>query len=215
MLSWFYHNETGNAGMIGRIRGILLHKQPPLLLLDVQGIAYEIEAPMSTFYHLPETGQEVCLHTHLVVREDAHLLYGFAAESERYLFRTLLKVNGVGAKMALSILSGMEASEFAVCVQEGDTLRLTHLPGVGKKTAERLVVEMRDRLADWSDAGATVPPAGRGASLPAADPVADAVSALIALGYKPQDASRSVRALDSEGLDSEEIIRQALKAMLR
>ena len=201
--------------MIGRIRGILLVKQPPMLLLDVQGVGYEIEAPMSTFYHLPETGQEVCLHTHLVVREDAHLLYGFAAESERHLFRTLLKVNGVGAKMALAILSGMEANEFAVCIQEGDTVRLTRLPGVGKKTAERLVVEMRDRLADWSDSGKTVVPGSAAGQVPAPDPVADAVSALIALGYKPQDASRSVRALDSEGLNSEEIIRQALKAMVR
>ncbi len=201
--------------MIGRIRGILLEKQPPLLLLDVQGVGYEIEAPMSTFYHLPETGQEVCLHTHLVVREDAHLLYGFAAKSERRLFRSLLKVNGVGAKMALAILSGMEANDFAVCVQEGDTLRLTHLPGVGKKTAERLVVEMRDRLEDWSDTGSAVVRGGRGTGAVAPDPVADAVSALIALGYKAQDASRSVRALDSEGLGSEEIIRQALKAMIR
>jgi len=201
--------------MIGRIRGILLEKQPPLLLLDVQGVGYEIEAPMSTFYHLPETGEEVCLHTHLVVREDAQLLYGFATGSERRLFRTLLKVNGVGAKMALAILSGMEANEFAACVQEGDTVRLTHLPGVGKKTAERLVVEMRDRLADWSDTGSPVMAGSVAGRASAPDPVADAVSALIALGYKPQDASRSVRALDSAGLNSEEIIRQALKAMVR
>jgi len=199
--------------MIGRIRGILLEKQPPLLLLDVQGIGYEIEAPMSTFYLLPGIGQEVCLHTHLLVRADAHLLYGFAAESERHLFRTLLKVNGVGAKMALAILSGMEANEFAVCIQGGDTARLTHLPGVGKKTAERLIVEMRDRLADWSGVGALA--GGTGGGAPVHDPVADAVSALIALGYKPQDASRSVRALDSDGLNSEEIIRQALKAMVQ
>ncbi|RME34696.1 MAG: Holliday junction branch migration protein RuvA [Gammaproteobacteria bacterium] len=198
--------------MIGRLRGVLLEKRPPWLLLECAGVGYEVEAPMSTFYHLPGTGEEVVLHTHLQVRDDAHLLYGFASEAERGLFRDLLKVSGVGAKMALAVLSGMTADEFALCIQEGDVARLTSLPGIGKKTAERLIVEMRDRLGEVPGAGATL--AG-GADGPAPDPVADAVSALIALGYKPQEASRQVRALDTDGLDSETIIRLALKAMVR
>ena len=135
--------------MIGRIRGIILEKHPPLLLLDVHGIGYEIEAPMTTFYKLPEVGAEVNIFTHLVIREDAHLLFGFASEDERRMFRTLIKVNGVGARMALTILSGIESADFAACIQRGDSDRLVKLPGVGKKTAERLIVEMRDRIRDW------------------------------------------------------------------
>ena len=139
--------------MIGRIKGVLLSKKPPVLLVDVHGVGYEIDAPMSTFYQLGETGSDVVLHTHLVVREDAHQLFGFATETERRLFRALIKVTGVGAKMALTILSGSSADEFARYVQDNDTASLTRLPGVGKKTAERLIVEMRDRLTDWVHGG--------------------------------------------------------------
>ncbi|MFO8025822.1 Holliday junction branch migration protein RuvA [Thiohalophilus sp.] len=200
--------------MIGRIQGILVSKQPPQLLVDVHGVGYEIEAPMSTFYQLPEVNQPVTLQTHLVVREDAQQLYGFASEQERRLFRSLIRVNGVGAKLALAILSGMSAGEFARCVHDNDSRSLVQLPGVGKKTAERLIMEMRDRLADWEDEElAATPPAG-GMAPAAGSQEADreAVSALIALGYKPQEASRMVQSVDSEGRNSEDIIRAALKA---
>jgi Holliday junction DNA helicase RuvA len=201
--------------MIGRLRGTLALKQPPLLLLDVGGVGYEVEAPMSTFYQLPALGEQVVLHTHLVVREDAHLLFGFASESERRLFRALIKVNGVGAKLALTILSGISAGEFARCVQENDTAALVRLPGVGKKTAERLIVEMRDRLADWEGAAVLPGTAPAQAAAPASDHTRDAVSALISLGYKPPEASRLVSKVESEGLSSEEIIRAALKLQLK
>ncbi|MBN4079417.1 Holliday junction branch migration protein RuvA [Beggiatoa alba] len=197
--------------MIGRLRGILLEKQPPQLLLDVAGVGYEVSAPMATFYELPETGNEITLHTHLAVREDAHVLYGFLQEQDRLLFRTLIKVSGVGPKLALAILSGMSADEFVGLIQLGDSAALTQLPGVGKKTAERLVVEMKDRLKDWQ--GVTQNPAtatARAASVN--DVVKDAVSALVALGYKPQEASRMVSQVESEGLASEDIIRVALRA---
>jgi len=197
--------------MIGRLRGTLLAKQPPTLLLDVGGVGYEIEAPMTTFYELPELGSELILHTHLVVREDAHLLYGFARESERAMFRALIKISGVGPKLALAILSGMSADEFAATIHCGDTASLTRLPGVGKKTAERLVVEMKDRLKDWQG-HAVAPMPGKPAQAPAPDAVKDAISALISLGYKPQEASRMVSQIESEGLASEEIIRLALRA---
>jgi Holliday junction DNA helicase RuvA len=197
--------------MIGRLRGILAEKKPPFLLLDVNGVGYELEAPMGTIFQLPEVGAEVTLHTHLAVRDDAHLLFAFATEAERTLFRTLIKVNGVGAKLALTILSGISADEFARCVQESDTASLVRLPGVGKKTAERLIVEMRDRLDDWQPA--PVLPAGEEtpAAAPAADAVKDAISALVSLGYKPPEASRLISKLDTEGLESEAIIRAALK----
>lgn len=202
--------------MIGRIRGVLLEKRPPWLVLDVQGVGYEIEAPMTTFYKLPELHQEVSLHTHLIVREDAHLLFGFATETERRLFRDLLKVNGIGARIALAILSGMEAEQFAACVQEGDIARLTRLPGVGRKTAERLIVEMRDRLTDWQQGVEVLAGAGGAARAAAvADPIGDAVSALIALGYKPNEASRYVHAVAAEGMSSEAIIREALRSLAR
>lgn len=200
--------------MIGRLRGILAEKQPPLLLIDINGVGYEVEAPMSTFYQLPEAGATVTLHTHLVVREDAHLLFGFASEGERRLFRTLIKVNGVGAKLALTILSGIAADEFARCVQENDTAALVRLPGVGKKTAERLIVEMRDRLADWEGAvtlAGAAPVESRGGS----DELRDAISALVSLGYKPPEASRLVSKVESAGLSSEEIIRAALKQAVK
>jgi Holliday junction DNA helicase RuvA len=196
--------------MIGRLRGRILGKHPPFLLLDVNGVGYEIEAPMSTFYVLPAGDAEVTLHTHLSVREDAHVLYGFAREADRTLFRALLKISGVGGKMALGVLSGMTAEEFGQAVQAGDLAALTRLPGVGKKTAERLVVEMRDKLDKIgvaSPAVGGVPPA---AGAPAAADQ-DAVSALIALGYKPPEASRMVSKVFEEGMDTEAIIRHALK----
>ncbi len=197
--------------MIGLLRGRILHKQPPMLLLDVQGIGYEIDAPMTTFYNLPAVGDEVTLYTHLVVREDAHILYGFLQLSDRDLFRSLLRVNGVGARLALGILSGMDAGQFVACVQHADTDALVRLPGIGKKTAERLVIELRDRMAP--DSGLEVTPAGRAQAV--ASPVEDAVSALVGLGYKPQEASRMVRAIDVQGLGSEDIIRQALQSRVQ
>ena len=195
--------------MIGRLRGRILSKQPPFLLLDVNGVGYEIEAPMSTFYVLPHGDEAVTLHTHLSVREDAHVLYGFARENDRTLFRALLKVSGVGGKMALGVLSGMTAEEFAQAVRAGDIAGLTRLPGVGKKTAERLVIEMRDKLDKISGGpgDAAVVIAGGGPA--AADQ--DAVSALIALGYRPPEASRMVSKVFQEGMDTEAIIRAALK----
>jgi Holliday junction DNA helicase RuvA len=198
--------------MIGLLRGTILDKQPPHLLLEVQGVGYELEAPMTTFYDLPATGGVVTLYTHLAVREDAHLLYGFAKVSDRDLFRHLLRVNGVGARLALTILSGMDAGAFAGCIQAGDTAMLVRLPGVGRKTAERLIVEMRDRLD--SLAGITLARPGS-AARPPSSPLEDAVTALIGLGYKPQEASRMVRAIDTADLGSEEIIRAALQASVQ
>jgi Holliday junction DNA helicase RuvA len=197
--------------MIGLLRGKILDKQPPQLLLDVNGVGYEVDAPMTTFYDLPDVGAEVMLFTHLAVREDAHTLYGFAKRTDRDLFRNLLKVNGVGARLALTILSGMETRAFITCVQAGDASALVKLPGIGKKTAERLIIELRDRLelpAEAATAAATAP-------APAASPVEDAVSALVGLGYKPQDASRMVRSLETANLSSEEIIRSALQAVVQ
>ena len=195
--------------MIGFLRGKIIKKQPPLLLLDVQGVGYEVEAPMTTFYALPEVDNDVEVFTHLVVRDDAHLLFGFATEDERHLFRTLIKVNGVGAKMALTILSGIEADEFALCVQNNDSARLTKLPGVGKKTSELLIVERRDRLDTLPEVSIKITVNDTTSNND--DPVNEAVSALIALGYKPPEASRYVLAVSSEGMNSEELIRQALK----
>lgn len=198
--------------MIGRLRGTLLWKQAPYLLLDVQSVGYEIEAPMTTFYELPPVGSEITLHTHLSIREDAHLLFGFATERERILFRQLLKVNGIGAKMALAILSGITADAFARCVRDNDIAALTRLPGVGKKTAERLIIEMRDKVLGK---GAVLEKSSAGASLSADIEntlLNDAISALISLGYKPQEASRMVSSIDAAGLMSEEIIRRALQA---
>jgi Holliday junction DNA helicase RuvA len=200
--------------MIGRLRGELVHKQPPFLMIDVNGVGYELEAPMSTFYSLPEQGQPVVLFTHLAIRDDAHVLYGFASVSERTLFRTLLKISGVGAKMALAILSGMSAEEFARCIQNDDTAALMRLPGIGKKTAERLIVEMRDRLDRLESSGGPATLTRPGGPAVAETPVSDAVGALIALGYKPSEASRMVRGVESEGLSSEQIIRAALKSVV-
>ena len=200
--------------MIGRLRGKLLSKQPPQLLIDVQGVGYEVDAPMSTFYQLPEQGQEVVLHTHMVVREDAHLLYGFASLAERSLFRSLIRVSGVGAKLALTILSGVSVDDFIRSVHENDTAALVKLPGIGKKTAERLIVELRDRLGEATH-GAIISPVTATPAHPPQSASGEAVSALIALGYKPQEASRMVRALNTEGLSTEDIIRQSLQAAVK
>ena len=199
--------------MIGFLRGRIVKKQPPGLILDVNGVGYELEASMSTFYRLPESGEEIELLTHLSVREDSHTLYGFGSEAERSLFRALIRVNGVGAKMALAILSGIEAEEFGQCIETGDATRLQRLPGVGKKTAERLIVEMRDRLDGWRSGEQTDQP-GPGPRSRAADPVSEAVSAMISLGYRPQEASRLVHAVAGDDVDSETLIRAALKAAM-
>ncbi|MCW8943311.1 MAG: Holliday junction branch migration protein RuvA [Sedimenticola sp.] len=198
--------------MIGRLRGELVYKQPPYLMVDVNGVGYELEAPMSTFYDLPLQGGQVTLFTHLAIRDDAHVLYGFGNDSERALFRTLLKVSGVGAKMALAILSGMSADEFSLCIQRDDTAALVRLPGIGKKTAERLIVEMRDRLDKIEPASGVSLPKARTLGGGMETPESDAIGALIALGYKPNDASRMVRSVECENLSSEEIIRLALRA---
>jgi Holliday junction DNA helicase RuvA len=199
--------------MIGFLRGILAHKAPPLLLLDVHGVGYEIEAPMTTFYNLPAVGSEVKLHTHLVVREDAHSLFGFSSEADRTLFRSLIKISGVGPKLALTLLSGLTAEQFQRAIHENDTHALVRLPGVGKKTAERLIIEMRDRLPEFGgeaplDTGISFSPAGN-------SPKQEAISALCALGYKPQDAAKMVQNVASDGKRCEDIIRQALQGAAR
>jgi Holliday junction DNA helicase RuvA len=170
---------------------------------------------MTTFYDLPAVGETVSLFTHLAVREDAHILYGFSRAADRTLFRALIRVNGVGARLALTILSGMDAGHFARCVQAGDTASLVRLPGVGKKTAERLVVEMRDRLGDWDLPAGGVAGTAAAPGPNVASPVEEAVSALVALGYKPQEASRMVRAIDNSGISTEDIIRAALQATVK
>lgn len=197
--------------MIGRLRGIIIEKQPPELVLDVQGVGYELSAPMSTFFNLPAVNGEVTLFTHMVVREDAQLLYGFASERERLLFRSLLKVNGVGAKLALTILSGSDVDTFARSVQEGDTASLTRLPGVGKKTAERLIVEMRDRLKEVSSAMGLQDFVTDSIAAPVGGAKNEAVEALMALGYKAAEADKMLRSFDSDGMSTEQIIRQALQ----
>jgi len=197
--------------MIGRLNGTLISKQPPWLLVDVNGVGYEVEAPMSSIYDLPATGQEVVLLIHTVVREDAFLLYGFLREGERSLFRNLLKISGVGAKLALAILSGMSAQEFADAVQRNDVSTLIRLPGIGRKTAERLIIEMRDRLGGME--GASLPGATASAGRSAMD---EAMTALESLGYKPVEAARMARAVpDAAGLEAGEIIRAALKQAVK
>ncbi|HEX6572376.1 MAG TPA: Holliday junction branch migration protein RuvA [Steroidobacteraceae bacterium] len=199
--------------MIGFLRGKLAAKHPPALLLDVNGVGYEVEAPMSTFYGLPGVGAEVGLHTHLVVREDAHVLFGFGTERERSLFRELIKVSGVGPRIALGILSGATVDEFHRCVETQDTAALTRIPGIGRKTAERLIVEMRDRL---KALGSGTPvevkgPIGGGAQA-APNPHAEAFSALVALGYKPPEVTRLLQKVDASVTTTEELIRHALRA---
>jgi len=197
--------------MIGRLSGTLVAKHPPGLMIDVGGVGYELEAPMSTFYELPETGKAVVLFTHHAVKEDSVALYGFHRESERTLFRTLLKVSGIGAKTALAILSGASVDEFARLVQNGDVASLVRIPGIGKKTAERIIVELRDRIE-----GMVVPslPGSYGRAAPV-DPVGEATVALQALGYKPAEVSRLVAKVAETGDTSEAIIRKALRAALK
>jgi holliday junction DNA helicase RuvA len=200
--------------MITQLRGIILEKHPPQLILDVNGIGYEIDAPLSTFYHLPDTGKELTLFTHFIVRDDAHQLYGFFSRDERSLFRTLLKVNGVGPRLALTILSSIDSSEFIRCIINNDTDSLTRIPGIGKKTAERLIIEMRDKVSSLNS-GSTLPGESPNTKAPLRNQISqDAVSALIALGYKPQEASRAISKIDEPGLTSEEIIRRALREMV-
>jgi len=199
--------------MIGFLRGKLVLKAPPMLVIDVQGVGYEVEAPMTTFYNLPALGEDVKLHTHLVVREDAHILFGFSSESDRAMFRTLIKVNGVGPKLALTILSGQSAEEFHRCIHNNDTQALVRLPGVGKKTAERLVVEMRDRLPELGESQAGVTSLGPVAIV--SNPKQEAISALCSLGYKPLDAAKMVQNLSADTLSCEEMIRFALQGAVR
>ncbi|MDP1663494.1 MAG: Holliday junction branch migration protein RuvA [Methylobacter sp.] len=203
--------------MIGFLRGKLAHKSPPFLMLDVNGIGYEVEAPMTTFYNLPAIGAEVVLHTHLVVREDAHILFGFSTEADRSMFRTLIKVNGVGPKLALTILSGQSAEEFHRCIHNNDTQALVRLPGVGKKTAERLVIEMRDRLPDLANSSdsADLSVTGVDKVRPLNNPKQEAISALCSLGYKPLDAGKMVQNISAEGKSCEDIIRLALQGTIR
>jgi len=200
--------------MIGSLRGVLVAKQPPEILVDVGGIGYELQVPMTTLFQLPALGQEVALVTHFAVREDAQVLYGFIEARDRELFRNLVRVSGVGPKLALAILSGMDADSFVRCVQRDDSASLVALPGVGRKTAERLLVEMRDRLKGWLEgaaAPATAPATGR-----PADITADAEGALVALGYKPAEAARLVAAVNDDSVgDSEELIRRALRSTVR
>ena len=201
--------------MIGFLRGKLVFKAPPLLVLDVNGVGYEVEAPMTTFYNLPAIGAEIILHTHLVVREDAHILFGFSTEDDRSMFRTLIKVNGVGPKLALTILSGQSAEEFHRCIHNNDTQALVRLPGVGKKTAERLIIEMRDRLPDLSSDSAGLSATGIDKIVPLNNPKQEAISALCSLGYKPLDASKMVQNISAEGKSCEDIIRLALQGTIR
>lgn len=201
--------------MIGRLRGSLTEKQPPHLVLDVNGVGYEVEVPMTTLYRLPHVGETVTLHTHLVVREDAHLLYGFYEKRERELFRELIRLNGVGPKLALALMSGLEVDELVRCVQAQDTSALTRIPGVGKKTAERLLVELKDRFKAWESLPGTFTLVSNGPNQaePVASAESDAVSALISLGYKPQEASKAVSAIKEKDLSSADLIRRALKGM--
>lgn len=194
--------------MIGQLRGTLVEKQPPALVMDVQGVGYEVDVPMSTFYRLPDVGQSILLYTHLIVREDAHHLYGFDSREEKQLFRILLKVNGVGPRLALTILSRMNPNDFVRCVANNDTDSLLSLPGIGAKTAGRLMIELRDRLSHWQlteESHTVLKNDSRKIILQ------DAISALIALGYKSQDATRMITRLDDGQIAREEMIRKALQ----
>lgn len=197
--------------MIGRLKGVLAAKHPPWIVVDVNGVGYELEAPMSTIFDLPEAGREVALFTHYAAKEDTVALYGFLRETERTLFRTLQKVSGIGAKIALSVLSGVSTDEFARLVQSGDIAALTRIPGIGKKTAERIVVELRDRV----DGIALASSGMGGAGAVPKDPVTEASVALQQLGYKPAEVARLVKEAAAPGDDAETIIRKALKAALR
>jgi holliday junction DNA helicase RuvA len=196
--------------LIGRLHGRLIRKSPPALIVDVNGVGYELEAPMSTFYRLPELGSEVVLHTHLVVREDAHLMYGFATEEERRLFRDLLRVTGIGPKIGLALLSGIDVDTFMRCVESQDAEALTRIPGIGRKTAERLLVEMRDRIRALGQLPAAAPASGA-----AGGARAEAYAALVALGYRPVEVNRLLQSVEQEGAGTEELIRRALQAAAR
>lgn len=194
--------------MIGFLRGKIAHKAPPLLVLDVNGVGYEIESPMTVFYNLPEIGHEVTLQTHLIVREDAHQLFGFASLEEKVLFKILIKINGVGAKLALAILSGQAPEQFNASIHKGDAQALMRMPGVGQKTAERLIVELRDKLPKLDKNLSYTLPESNSAK-------EEAISALCSLGYKPLDASRMVQAIQTEGKNCEAIIRLALQGAVK
>ena len=196
--------------MIGHLRGRLVRKAPPALIVDVNGVGYELEAPMSTFYRLPELGAEVELHTHLVVREDAQLLYGFATEDERRLFRDLLRVTGIGPKIGLALLSGIDVDTFMRCVESEDAEALTRIPGIGRKTAERLLIEMRDRIRALGQLPASAAKSAAGGSARA-----EAFAALVALGYRPVEVNRLLQGVEQEGAGTEELIRRALQAAAR
>ncbi len=207
--------------MIGRLRGTLLEKQPPEILLEVNGVGYEVQLPMSCFYELGDIGNEAVIYTHFVVREDAQLLYGFNNKMERLMFRELIKVNGVGPKLALAILSGMTANQFANCVEHDDINSLVKLPGVGKKTAERLLVEMRDRLKNWITHDLFTPEADKALLEQSQSPSAtgnaieEAEEALIGLGYKAAQVSKMIKQVAQPSMSCEQIIRQALRATLQ
>ncbi len=204
--------------MIGRIRGTLIEKQPPDVLIDVAGVGYEVQLPMTCFYELPNCQEEVTLFTHFVVREDAQLLFGFNTKKTRALFRELLKANGVGPKLGLAILSGMSADEFVRCVHNEDASTLVKLPGVGKKTAERLVLELKDRLKNWQ--GDLLSTDDSQFLVAQTDPTVqgdvsdDAIAALISLGYKANQAEKAVKSVRKVGMSSEALIKESLKAML-
>lgn len=202
--------------MIGRLRGVILEKQPPYLLLDVQGVGYELQAPMTTFYRLPALGAEVTLHTHLSITENLHQLFGFAEQRDRSLFRTLIKVNGVGPKLAIAILSGMESDDIARCVRDNNIKALTKVPGIGQKTAERLVIELRDRLKNWDLPQGDLLAHGEIQSIAGDNDIyAEAESALVSLGYKPVEAAKMIASASKQKPDarSEELIRIALRSL--
>jgi len=198
--------------MISRLSGTLVSKHPPFLVIDVNGVGYEVEAPLSVFYDLPEIGKPLVLLTHLSVSDTAHTLYGFASEAERTLFRQLLKISGIGAKLALTILSGASGAELTRYVADRDTAALTRLPGIGKKTAERIIIELRDKLDDLPMPAGGLPGGGTPA---AGGATAEARNALVALGYKPQEASRMVQAVATPDAETEDIIRLALQSMVK
>lgn len=199
--------------MIGRLRGELIDKSFPTCLLDISGVGYEIETSLTTFSSLPEIGSQIVLYTHFVVREDAQLLYGFLEQRERRVFRSLIKVNGVGPKLALTILSGMIAADLAACIRENDVQSLVRLPGVGKKTAERLIIDMRDRLDEWGLAEAIIEPGTMPRRSIVRSIARDAETALISLGYKPQEATRAISLIQDENLEVEDLIKEALRNM--
>jgi Holliday junction DNA helicase RuvA len=198
--------------MIGFLRGMVHEKKAPHMVIDINGVGYDVETPMSSFFNLPAVGEPVTLRTHLVVREDAHILYGFLTEQERTLFRSLIKVNGVGPKVALGILSGVSVDDFCLWVSDNNVAALVRLPGIGKKTAERLIIDMRDRLPEQTAGLAAVP---SGVVTKKVSAMEEAISALIALGYKPQDAEKRARAVASEDASSEQIIRSALQSAVK